>query len=198
MAKLSVIIPVYNQEIFVKRALDSVPASCEIIVIDDGSTDNTVRTVSYFYHKHPELNIRILFNNANMGVSHALNRGLVEATGDYVVSLGSDDYFYPEALERVMREMDGTDLIYFDLLTNEGNVFHLTPETRDTFCGSVKLMRREFIDGTRNREDLRVREDRAFSKELMAKNPTEKYTNIIAKHYNWPRKGSLTYVNSQG
>lgn len=192
---LSVIVPVYNQEILVKRALESIPVLCEVIAIDDGSTDNTIKTLLNF--QNTRSNVEVLHNPSNLGVSYTINRGLSIASGDYIVLLGSDDYFYTEALERVMREMDGTDLIYFDLLTNEGDVFHLSPDTREIFCGSVKLMRREFIGDTRNKEDIKVGEDWVFFQELLSKNPTEKYTNIVAKHYNFPRDGSLMDLHNK-
>jgi len=190
--KLSVLIPVYNQEVLIKQALESVPVSCEIIVVDDGSTDGTMDTISKFRYEHPTADIKVFSNEVNSGVSVALNKALDNATGDYVVILGSDDDFYTEEFERVMDEMDGTDLIYFDLRVNDGKIFHLSPETKRTFCGSVKLVRREFAGDIRNPEDVRAGEDWFFFKQLMAKNPTEKYTNIVAKHYNWPREGSLT------
>lgn len=192
---LSVIVPVYNQEILVKRALESIPVLCEVIAIDDGSTDNTIKTLLNF--QNTRSNVEVLHNPSNLGVSYTINRGLSIASGDYIVLLGSDDYFYTEALERVMREMDGTDLIYFDLLTNEGDVFHLSPDTREIFCGSVKLMRREFIGDTRNKEDIKVGEDWVFFQELLSKNPTEKYTNVVAKHYNFPRDGSLIDLHNK-
>ena len=190
MSKLTVIVPVYNQETLVLRALESIPEQCEIIVVDDGSTDNTMNALLEFYNRRPDT--IVLFNTENKGVSVALNKGLDTATGDYIVLLGSDDYFYTEELERLMGEMDGTDLIYFNLCTNTGTILSLTPDTKNDLCGSVKLMRREFIGNTRNLEDKKVGEDLFFFQELLAKNPTEKYTNIIAKHYNFPRVGSLT------
>ena len=194
--KLSVIIPVYNQEDSIKSAIFSVPIGCEIIVVNDGSTDNTIKSVLELQKIVP--NMEVLHYPDNRGVSHAINKGLNIATGDYVVLLGSDDYFYPDALRLVMEQTDGTDLIYFDLLTNNGTVFAVNQDSKMSYCGSVKLMRREFIGSTRNREDLRVKEDLEFYKELLAKNPTEKFTNIIAKHYNYPRVGSLSDLNSGG
>jgi glycosyltransferase involved in cell wall biosynthesis len=191
MNRLTVIIPVYNQEVLVKRALESVPTSCDIIVVDDGSTDNTLKTLVEFADSHIGMDVDILLNDGNKGVSYTVNKGIDYAQTEYVVLLGSDDYFYTGALERVMEQMDGTDLIYFNLRTNSGQVLRLSPETREIFCGSVKLMRRNFIGDTRNPEELRAREDWVFFQELLAKTPTEKYTDITAKHYNWPRKGSL-------
>lgn len=192
MTKLSVVIPVYNQEILVKRALESIPASCEIIIVDDGSIDGTMKTLLEFMNSHS--NVEVLYNSENMGVSHTLNRGIEAATGDYIVFLGSDDYLYTSEFERLMTEMDGTDLIYFDLQINDESIIHLCPETKTTWCGSVKLMRRAFVGRIRNRVDKRSGEDWYFYKRLLKKNPTEKFTNIVAKHYDFPRIGSLTHV----
>lgn len=190
--RLSVVIPVYNQEILLKKALDSIPKKCQIIVVNDGSTDGTLDTAQKFADDNQDIDVIILSNETNLGVASTVNRGIDAATGDYIVLLGSDDYFYTGAIERVMDMMDGTDLIYFNLRTNEGQIFKLTPETKHMFCGSVKLMKREFIGDTRNVEGTRCSEDYIFYMALMSKNPTEKFTDITAKHYNFPRIGSLT------
>lgn len=197
--KLSIIIPVYNQEHLILKALDSIPNGfdLETIVIDDGSTDNTFNNVLNYRNKHLEKNIVLLYNEENKGVSYTLNKGLDIATGEYIVFLGSDDYFYTEELEKVINELDGTDLVYFNLRTNDGTIFDVNENTKMGYCGSVKCMRREFIGLTRNREDLRHSEDYFFYQELLSKNPTEKFTGIIAKHYNYPREGSLSFIQKQ-
>ena len=63
-----------------------------------------------------------------------------------------------------------------------------------TLCGSTKFMRREFMADTRCSEK-RVAEDYDLYMALLAKEPTEKFTNIIVKHYNFPREGSLTNLS---
>lgn len=59
-------------------------------------------------------------------------------------------------------------------------------------------MRREFIGDTREPEEKKACEDYYFYQELLKKNPTEKFTGIIAKHYNFPREGSLTNCRLKG
>ena len=93
MKKISVIIPVFNGQDTIKRCLDSVTAqtypNLEIIVINDGSTDNTEQIIKNL----KETDKRIcLISIPNGGVSHARNIGLDNASGDYITFVDSDDY----------------------------------------------------------------------------------------------------------
>ena len=191
--KLSVIIPVYNQEELVIKAIESIPKrnDIEIIVIDDGSTDNTWNNLLEYRQKHEEFfNLILLYNEKNMGVGYTVNKGYDNAKGEYVVLLGSDDYLYTDNFEAALKELDGTDLIYFDIQINNGDIWRTNEETKHAICGSVKFMRKEFIGDTRCPE-IRVAEDKAFYNELLKKEPTEKFLHIVVKHYNFPRQGSL-------
>ena len=191
--KLSVIIPVYNQEKLVIRALDSIPIrnDIEIIVIDDGSTDNTWNHLLDYRKKNViEKNIILLYNEHNKGVGYTVNKGYDNAHGEYIVLLGSDDYF-TDNFNEYIDKLDGTDLIYFNLEDNTGKIWKITPQNRNSYVGSVKFMRREFIGDTRCPE-IRALEDVSFHKGLMAKHPTEKFLNVVLKHYNFPRENSLT------
>lgn len=197
--KLTIIIPVFNQEELIIKALDSIPLrdDFEILIIDDCSTDSTLKVVRD-YQMNSEKNIAILRNDKNMGVGFSVNKGYDYATGEYVVLLGSDDYFYTDKLDEIVNELDGTDLIYFDLETNDGTIFYLDEYSKWGLCGSVKFMRREFIKGTRCRTDIKAGEDWYFFRDLMKLNPTEKFTNKIIKHYNFPRVNSLSDLLKKG
>ncbi|HRX81947.1 MAG TPA: glycosyltransferase, partial [Pirellulaceae bacterium] len=91
--KVSVVIPTYNSADFITCALDSIDAQeypdVEIIVVDDGSTDDTKGIVERYGH-----NIRLV-SQANAGPAVARNRGLREASGKYVAMLDADDWFLP-------------------------------------------------------------------------------------------------------
>lgn len=196
--KVSVIIPAYNQEQLVIRALDSVPdrEDVEILVISDGSTDDTYGQIIRYKNQHPNKHLFIMRNLKNRGVGFTVNKGLDRAHGEYVVLLGSDDYFLTGNFNRVMTRLNGTDIVYFDLEVNDGSIWHLCESTKEKLCGSVKFIRREFLGDTRNPE-LRAREDYFLFQELLKKNPTEDFTGIVAKHYNFPRKGSLIWLDNQ-
>jgi len=94
--KISVVIPGYNVERYIKRAIDSVLAqTCpahEIIVVDDGSTDNTAEIIKTYGSK-----IRCIYQK-NAGVSVARNTGIEAATGDWIAFLDADDEWLPQRL----------------------------------------------------------------------------------------------------
>lgn len=195
--ELTVIIPTYNQQDNILIGLDSIPPDprIETIVVDDGSTDDTFETVHKYMKEHQDKKIRLIGLAENQGVSVALNKGLDEARGTYIVLLGSDgDYFYEGSLTKAIDEwFDGTDLIYFDMRDNRGHRRRLNPSSRLLHTGSVKFMRREFVGKTRNPINYRRREDNIFMELLLLKHPTEKYMHEVIKHYNYPREGSLSW-----
>lgn len=195
--KVSVIIPAYNAEDTIVRAIESIPLDedIEVVVVNDGSTDNTYKIVEPLYKKDV---IDVLVDQPNKGVASAVNAGLDAASGEYVVLLGSDDWFVKEEFEKVKNELDGTDLVYFNLETNNGTIFRLREDTKRLYAGSVKFMRRAFIGDTRNPENKKAGEDWYFYNEILKKNPTEKFTDVTVKRYNYPREGSLSWKRGHG
>ena len=196
--KLSVIIPVYNQEELIIRALNSIPtrSDIEIIVIDDASTDSTFNTVVDYANKRPEKDILLLCNSVNCGVAVTVNKGIEVASGKYLVLLGSDDYFYTDAFEEVLDELEDYDLVFFDMKTNDGTI--ITSDEDYQPHGSVKFMRKSFVGSTRCPENKLAGEDYYFYKELLRKKPKVKYTHKVVKHYNYPREGSLSDLALKG
>lgn len=188
---VSVIIPVYNQEDLIKRCIESIPKGVEIIVVDDCSTDNTREVVKQYK------NVKLICNEENKGVGYTYNRGLDNATGDYIVRIDSDDYFYTGQFNHMLEELDGTDMIYYNLEDNNGRILEVTPRNRHARCGAVKFIRRAFIGNTRCPE-IRTAEDKAFNDQLLDKMPTEKFTGRIVYHYNYPRENSLTDLTKRG
>lgn len=190
--KISVILPVYNQENLVIRALKSIPMrdDIEIIVIDDGSSDNTWNNLLNYRNNYIDsLNLVLLYNKENKGVSYTINKGYDNARGEYIVLLGSDDYFYKDEFEKIIDELDGTDFVFFQSTNNYGMV-ELNEHNK---CGSFKFMRREFMKDFRNDEFRLAGEDYHLWKKIIENNPTIKETNLILKHYNYPREGSLNW-----
>jgi glycosyltransferase involved in cell wall biosynthesis len=96
---ISVIIPMYNAENTIYAALDSITrqteGNFEIIVVNDGSDDNSLDEVYAFKKRHPHLNI-IIIDKAHEGVSITRNTGLRIASGNYIAFLDADDAWYPE------------------------------------------------------------------------------------------------------
>ena len=120
---VSVIIPVYNRENLIQRALKSIISqtykNLEIIVIDDGSTDFTGEKVIQIEDDR----IKYIRNEKNLGVSAARNKGIKLSSSDIIVLQDSDDEAYPERIEKQVK-----------LLLNSGDDFGAA------YCG------REFYD----------------------------------------------------
>jgi len=102
--KLSVIIPMYNVEKYISTTLYSLinqnNKNFEVILVDDGSTDNTYNTAKSILSKGELIDYKFI-KQKNSGVSSARNRGLVESTGDYVLFLDGDDYVSAELVQTV-------------------------------------------------------------------------------------------------
>ena len=104
--KFSVIIPLYNKAPYVKKALETVCAQTyrdyEIIVINDGSTDNSAIIAEEYLNGVEGVSYRIL-SQPNAGVSAARNNGVAQASGDYIAFLDADDWWEPTYLERMVQ-----------------------------------------------------------------------------------------------
>lgn len=107
MEKVSVIVPVYNSESFLRQCLESIACQSypvlEIILIDDGSDDESLK-ICQEYGLADE-RIRILCQ-AHQGVSAARNRGLAAATGAYLLFVDSDDMIHPRLVEAFAEQME--------------------------------------------------------------------------------------------
>ena len=104
--QISVIIPMYNAENTVMKALDSVRLQkgdfvFEIIIVNDGSTDASRNVVENYRKQNPQMNI-ILLDQPNSGVSKARNAAMEVSGGEYIALLDSDDEWLPEKTERQM------------------------------------------------------------------------------------------------
>lgn len=118
---LSVIIPVYNVEMYINKCLDSlikqITSDVEVICIDDGSTDNSGKICDEYARY--KVNIHV-FHKANGGVGSARNLGLKMAKGQYVAWVDPDDYVHPDWFRKLKEVLvrDSPDLILFDYYTD--------------------------------------------------------------------------------
>ena len=113
--RFSVIMPLYNKERYVKKAIESVIAQTyrdfELIIIDDGSTDNSLSVVRELIEIKPKIQIGegdaqnniILISQPNSGVAAARNNGVAKSKGEYVCFLDADDWWEVEMLEEMDR-----------------------------------------------------------------------------------------------
>jgi len=108
MPKISVVIPAYNAEKTIRKTIDSVLSQSfedlEIIVINDGSTDNTIGEIESF----SDPRVRLL-NFQNGGLSTARNRGIEFSRGQYIAFIDADDLWTPEKLEKQLLAIEKSD-----------------------------------------------------------------------------------------
>jgi len=123
---ISVIIPTYNSENFITKTLEKVFSQTynnyEVIVSDDGSTDSTVGAVKSFFKEYPSRN-KTLLTNKHEGAGAARNKGIENASGDWISFLDSDDLWNDNKLERVVGyilDNEGVDLVCHSLIAVEG------------------------------------------------------------------------------
>lgn len=103
--KISVIVPMYNSERTIKKALDSIYNQStleliEVIIINDGSVDKSEEIVHNYINEYSSANRKfILINQENHGASYARNKGIKVSSGEYISFLDADDYFHRQKFE---------------------------------------------------------------------------------------------------
>ena len=123
--KVSAIIPLYNAKDTIKSTIESVinqtyTDPIEVIVVNDGSTDDCEKIVEQMILENQSNRSIKLINKSNGGVSSARNRGIKEATGEWIALLDSDDIWLPEKLEKQFKEIEKNSDIQF-IGTNRNN-----------------------------------------------------------------------------
>jgi len=124
---ISVVIPTYNSENFIIKTLETVFSQTynnyEVIISDDGSIDNTAGVVKSFFSKYPSRNKTLLINK-HEGPGAARNKGIENASGDWVSFLDSDDLWNHNKLESVVGYIlknDDIDLVCHSLVAIDGS-----------------------------------------------------------------------------
>lgn len=192
MIKVSIIMPAYNSEKFIRNSLASIPKTdeIEIIVVNDGSTDKTAEIAK-------EFNVNLINRKENMGIGYSRKEALAIAQGEYIMFFDSDDTIVTENFNKALEMLDGSDIIYYDLKQNDGVVLHLTPQTKGIYPGADKFIKRNYIKQFEY-PTRRSYEDVYFNGELHSKPHTDKYTNLIVVNYNFPRSDSTSAQWARG
>lgn len=132
--KVSIIVPVYNVERYLRQCIDSVLdqtyGNWEMIIVDDGSTDGSAAICDEYAEKNSRIRV---FHKPNCGPSSARNAGMAEASGDYLIFLDSDDFWLDDScLSRMIQtavDFDA-DLVRGDYARVHGNGI-IAPDRRD-------------------------------------------------------------------
>jgi len=186
---VDVVIPVFNGSSTIIDCLNSLPKHKtikNIIVCDDKSTDDTLKLLKAYKGRA----ITILENEHNRGVGYTFNKLLDAVKSDYVWRIDSDDTIRPE-MSQVLDQIAGQDIIYYNMVDNDGSVRRCTPQNRHLLPANFHIYKNSLIGDSRTIE-TNWGEDRHLLDQLLAKKPTELFTDVNAYNYNYPRADSLT------
>jgi glycosyltransferase involved in cell wall biosynthesis len=203
---VSVIVPVFNREELVQRALDSVAAQTyrpvELIVVDDGSCDQTPRITAEWMNANERADFRCrLLRQANAGPAAARNAGVQISHGEYIQYLDSDDIMHPQKLElhvSLLRENPSFDYTWSPngtfsdgsvcTMTNNHNLDAVRREAAKTLSTDVLSTIYSLLGGLYRRrllllagplnESLTVAEDIEFIARMTALHPNVIYTAV--------------------
>ena len=198
---ISVIIPIFNGEKFLRECIESVKAcpsqQIECIMINDGSTDGTKEICRQAAHGDARFR---LIDKSNSGVSDSRNMGMEAASGDYIFFLDADDYIdtsrWPELLTRAeQREFDIIAYGYYDLFDSGSIKEEKFPDYCDIRTALLsttllnacwgKLLRRAVIEENklRFRKDLRTCEDAVFILDFAQNSKNIKLSSSCVLYY---------------
>ncbi len=147
MAKISVIVPVYNVEKYLARCLDSLCAQTftdlEIICINDGSTDSSDKILAQYAAHDKRF---IVINKKNAGVSAARNDGIARAHGEYIHFMDSDDFIDSDYYEKMfaMAIQTGADMVVSGFMTNTKYARDMKYKSSWVACSVYKKLRKTY------------------------------------------------------
>jgi glycosyltransferase involved in cell wall biosynthesis len=156
MPKASVVIPSYNHSAYIHAAVSSVlsqsETDLELIVVDDGSTDDSLDVLSRF--SDPRLHV---LSQTNQGAHAAINRGLQAAQGDYLAILNSDDVYHPQRLQKAISVLENDTRIglvgsHIEIIDANGKRLGIKRGYKDCEPWNLASPERSFRAGT----DLRA------------------------------------------
>src|SRR5690606_2240152 len=157
MNSISIVIPVYNVAEHLVRCVDSVLAqdcvNLEVLLINDGSTDNSGELCDYFSKK--DLRVKV-FHQLNSGVSAARNKGMKEASGDWICFVDADDWIEPDSLSKLLmwESINRPDLIIGRAYVNHNGTpkverYPFTKEDiKGRFSGLQLVTERQYLRGS--------------------------------------------------
>ncbi len=186
-ALVSIIVPIYNAEKYlsatIESALNQTYKNIELVLINDGSPDNSLSIAEEYAKSHKNILLR---STENKGVCAARNLGLMLSSGQYVMFLDSDDRLTENAVELLINDIENNDA---DIAVGQfaENYFKTEEKTeiwqglegiekcvlddKNTYSSCAKLYKKEFISDIKFIEGRKIHEDAFFVFECLAKQP---------------------------
>lgn len=191
MKKVSIIVPVYNAEKFIKRCVESILnqtyKNIEIILINDGSNDNSLKIINYYDEKYDNI---YSYTQKNQGPGKTRNRGIDLSTGDYITFIDADDYIEKDYILNLVSKSDKKDIVicgYKRYDKNMNLIVEKLPVGSDIdyfkFISTVcKLYRKNFlVENDIKFSNRKIGEDMLFT--LKCYSLTDKIDNVKSSGY---------------
>lgn len=207
--KISVIIPCYNVASYIERTVNSILSQnfngIELILINDGSTDNTLHKLYSMASKESRI---VVINQKNRGVSSARNVGLAKAQGDWILFVDGDDWIESEVLSNFSSlDLSSIDILIFGFILHKPhgkNILYMPPsDTRNIFISYVlghrliipcMFFRRSLIveNGLHFDEQTYYGEDKEFMMKALLLSRGVLNIQKVEYHYDMTRTNSAT------
>ena len=214
--KISIIIPVYNVEKYIRRCLESLLKNsiindCEIIIVNDCSPDNSFSVIKNFLNEHNNpKNVLLYSHDCNRGLAAARNTGLLQAHGEYIICVDSDDWVEPDYLEKLYDAAikNDADVVICDLVIERKNcslIIKEMPQKEDYVKGLLsgslhgwlpeKLIRRSLFMKYKISwiEGLNMCEDLLLTSKVFYVAKRIVHVQEPLYHYDCTNQNSLTY-----
>ncbi len=207
---ISIVIPVYNSEQYLSNCLESIInqtyKNLEIILVNDGSTDNSLDILK----EYQKIDKRIkIINTENHGVSHARNTGIKNTKGEYISFVDSDDTIEIDTIETLYNDLidSKADLVQCNNLINEYQYFYTYENIKidgkkevyekflnENICCTVwgKLFKRKLFNNVSFNEIYHNHEDELFLFDIIKNCKTVFLEKRHMYNYFWNKTGSLT------
>lgn len=201
---VSVIVPVYNSEKYIRRCLDSVCGQTytdlEVILVNDGSKDHSLSILQEYSGRDHRIS---LVSQENKGVAAARNTGLRNANGDYILYVDADDWIEPDAIECLVSRMDeDADIVFCssdhaetpedvrresktecEVWDQDRQLLEFMKHKRMTGMLWNKLIRKSIMDGSSFNEKTGYGEDAEFLWKVLKKSRKMVVTNEVLYHH---------------
>lgn len=214
-ARVSVVVPIYNTEKYLSACINSIIhqtyPNIEVILVDDGSTDNSLKTSKKFASQNNNI---VVVSKKNGGASSARNDGLQQAGGDYVMFVDSDDIINKDLVRHLVTISTDVDIVTSDIqsFSSEGIIGSdaMSSSTARTktlnskmamvsmlyqkeITGSpcAKLYSMSVLEGVRFDESIAIAEDLLFNFIVMKKAKNIKVTNFTGYYYRNNESGAM-------
>ena len=206
--KLSIIIPVYNCEDYIRRCLDSIINQSykdfEIILVNDGSIDKSLKIIKEYEKKYSFIQV---YNQKNSGPAIARNTGLSKAKTDYIMFIDSDDFIDREYINKYMNYANGNyDVVIggYKKVSDKKVIFTRKLKKSGEFSKYIvtgpycHLYKKDFLDKHNIfLQDTLMSEDIMFNIEIFSHNPKIKIIDDISYNY-YTNLNSISNTSHKG